>query len=447
MQSSLIKIKSLVNSGDERSKKVNKNIFYMLFIKGGIILTNLMIVPLTLTYVDSTTYGIWLTLSSVISWFSFFEIGLNHGLKNRLAEALALGENRKAKEYVSTTYAMLMCIFLPLMLILFLIIPFIDWQSFLHINIDEVEGFMAAVYVLVAYFCLNFILSSINVVLTADQRPADSSFRQLIHQIISILFIYILTKITDGNIFNLCSALCLSPLAVVALFNITLFSKRYKQIAPSVKSVNFKCLPSLMKLGVQFFVIQIAGIIQFQMVNFLIIRNYGATEVTSYNIASKYFGILFMVWGILITPIWAAVTDAISKGDYFWIKTTLTRYMRLFVLFSFGALLMLGVSEWVYGFWIGDAVEIPFWLSFWIMVYNVVLIFGSTFVYILNGAGELKIQTIACVISPILFLVIVFAIRDIGVYSIIIGSILANFNGFLLAPIQCQRFIRQHIKS
>ena len=49
----------------------------------------LVLVPLTINYLNPTKYGIWITLSSVIGWFSFFDIGLGNGLRNRFAEAIA----------------------------------------------------------------------------------------------------------------------------------------------------------------------------------------------------------------------------------------------------------------------------------------------------------------------------------------------------------------------
>lgn len=89
-----------MTSGSERSAKAKKNILEMLFLKGGNILIGLLMVPMTINYVDSENYGIWLTLSSMVAWMSFFNIGLNNGLKNKLCEALAvedfkLGESVK----------------------------------------------------------------------------------------------------------------------------------------------------------------------------------------------------------------------------------------------------------------------------------------------------------------------------------------------------------------
>ena len=429
------------SQGGERSAKARRNVLWMLLIKGGSILAGLLLVPITLNYVDNETYGIWLTLSSMVAWFSFFDIGLNQGLRNRLAEAIAHEDPALGKKYVSTTYALLTLIFVPLMIILLLVTPHIDWGSLLNIKISDLQSFVTAVAIVISYFCLNFILSTINVVLLADQRPADAALRSLIQQLISILIIYVLTLTTKGNLVLLSLGLCAAPLLVVSLFNLTLFRGRYREIAPRWKDVDFKTVPDLMKLGVQFFIIQIAAIIQFQMVNFLIIRYFGAEEVTEYNIAYKYFGILMMVWGILTAPLWTAVTDAIARKDYEWVQGAKSRYLKLFFLIAAAAPIMLAASGPVYHLWIGDKVNVSFELSFWVMLYNVVFMFSTIYVDLLNGAGKLKVQAIASCVSPLVFLTVFFGLYRLGfgIPSILIASILANFNGFLLAPIQCRR--------
>lgn len=443
------KIRKEISSGSARSAKAKKNIVFMLFIKGASILIGLVMVPLTLSYVDSGTYGIWLTLSSMIGWISFFDIGLNNGLKNKLAEAIATGNTELGRKYVSTTYAVLSLIFIPIMVILLIVAPLLDWQQLLNISVDDANGLLASVCVVITYFCVNFILNTINVVLLADQRPADSSFRSFIQQLVSLLIIFILVKTTSGSLLKLCIGLCLSPILVSALFNITLFSGRYKQYAPSFKYVDFHQVPVLMKLGVQFFIIQIAGVIQYQMVNFLIIRHFGSDEVTAYNIAHKYFNVMYMVWGILITPVWAAVTDAISRKDYSWVENTQKKYGKIFLLFLVGGVIMLVFSNFAYKIWVGDKVSVSFALSAWVFIYTIVMMFGSIYVNILNGAGELKVQTIACTISPLVFLAVTYLLIYLGygTYSIIVGSVVANFNGFLLAPIQYKHLVKNQFKN
>ena len=68
------KIHKFITAGSERSVKAKKNIIRMLFLKGGNILIGLLLVPMTINYVDSENYGIWLTLSSMVAWMSFISL-------------------------------------------------------------------------------------------------------------------------------------------------------------------------------------------------------------------------------------------------------------------------------------------------------------------------------------------------------------------------------------
>ena len=81
-------LNSVINKGHKRSVKAKKNILASFLIKGGNIAISLILVPLTIHYVNPTQYGIWLTLSSIIGWFAFFDIGFGNGLRNKFAEEI-----------------------------------------------------------------------------------------------------------------------------------------------------------------------------------------------------------------------------------------------------------------------------------------------------------------------------------------------------------------------
>src|SRR6476620_8275245 len=114
-------IKGFISKGHQRSVKAKKNIVVSFFLKGISIAISLIFVPLTINYINPSRYGIWLTLSSIVSWFSFFDIGLSQGLRNKFAEAKAKGDDTLAQVYVSTTYAILAIIF-SIVWIVFLIV-------------------------------------------------------------------------------------------------------------------------------------------------------------------------------------------------------------------------------------------------------------------------------------------------------------------------------------
>ncbi len=57
-------INGFINKGHHRSVRAKKNIVASFFIKGISIAISLVVVPLTINYVNPSRYGIWLTLSS-----------------------------------------------------------------------------------------------------------------------------------------------------------------------------------------------------------------------------------------------------------------------------------------------------------------------------------------------------------------------------------------------
>ena len=82
-------LREFLSKGHQRSVKAKKNIIVSFIVKGFSIIVGLAFVPLTVSYVNPLRYGIWLALSSIIGWFSYFDIGFGNGLRNKFAESIA----------------------------------------------------------------------------------------------------------------------------------------------------------------------------------------------------------------------------------------------------------------------------------------------------------------------------------------------------------------------
>ena len=432
-------IRKNILSGKERSVKAKKNIIGSLGIRIASIAISFLMVPLTLEYVNPTQYGIWLTLSTIVAWFGFFDIGLTHGLRNKLAMAKAEGRSSDAKMYVSTTYAILGIIFFSVWIIFIVIHQFLDWSVILNADAAMKSEVSLLAVIVFTYFCLQFILKIINTVIIADQQPAKASFIDLFSQLLSLLIIVVLVKTTEGSLLNLGLALCISPVLVYILSNSFFYNRTYKDYKPKLAYVNFKHSKGLLNLGVKFFMIQIASLIQFQTANFIIAQNFGAYEVTSFNIVYKYFQMLVMGLGILLSPFWTASTDAYFKNDIVWIKNSVKKYLLVIVALFFAGLIMLIFSDKFYQVWLKGKVDIEFTLSVWGFTFTMFYAFGSIFVNFLNGINALRIQFWSSLFSPILYIAIAFLLikfTDLGVSSLFAASLLAGFNGWLIAPIQ-----------
>lgn len=441
----------LLNKGQERSIKAKKNIIASIFIRGTSIGISLLLVPLTINYINPSGYGVWLTISSIIAWFSFFDIGLTQGLRNKFAEAKAKGDHHLAQIYVSTTYAILAIIFFLVWIVFLAVNQFLNWSDILNVSQNMRSEVSTLAVIVFTYFCLQFVFRVITTLIIADQQPAKSSLIDVLGQITSLIFIVILVKTTEGSLIKLGIALCVSPLLILVGANFYFFRGTFKKYKPQFSSIKFYYAKSLFNLGIVFFIIQVASIIQYQTANFIIAQNFGTVEVTNYNIAYRYFGILNMVFIIFVTPFWSASTEAYLKNDIQWIKNAIKKYQKLSILLGILGVLMLAFSNLIYELWLGKGtVNISFNISMWALFYYYVVMFGATYVYFLNGITALRIQFMASIVSPFIYVamaVLLIQYYGLGVHSLFIASIIANFNGLILAPLQYHMIINKNKKG
>jgi O-antigen/teichoic acid export membrane protein len=440
------KIKRLTGfgQGHERTNRAKKNIFASLFIKGMSILIGLVLVPLTINYVNPTRYGIWLTLSSIIGWFGFFDIGFGNGLRNKFAEALAKGEKELARIYVSTTYAIL-TIIIGIVFVLFLIVnPLLNWVKILNTTPDMGRELSILALIVFTFFCLQFILQLITTILTADQKPAKASSFNLLGSTFSLCTIFIITKTTTGSLLYLGLALGFAPILVLSASSLWFYTHEYKFYAPSFKYVRFSYARNLMNLGIKFFFIQIATVFLYQTNNLIITQLFGPKEVTTYNIAFKYFSIIPMAFTIITTPFWSAYTEAYFKKDLQWIRRTIGSLVKIWMLFFLASVIMLVFSNMVYRLWIGNTIKVPFILSIVCALYGIVITWSNIFLSFINGIGKITIQLYLTGIVMVLNIPLAVYLAKylhFGISGVLLSTCL-NFMLFaLIIPIQYRRIM------
>lgn len=430
--------------GDNRSVIVKKNILYSFAIKFVSIAISLLLVPMTLGYVNAELYGVWITLSSVIVWLGFFDVGFTLGLKNKLAEAIAQNDWTKGKALVSTTYFMMIIIFIPIFVILELVIPHINWAAFLNIDAVYNSEITITTHLLVAFFCMQMIVNVITSVLSAYQRVALSSFFIVLGNFISLLIIWFLTKYCEPSLVSLAFAISAMPVLVLFTVSIVLYSKQFKLVAPSVHCINKKYVKDLFGLGIRFFIIQIQVLVLYQFTNILISNVSGPLDVTYYNIAYKYLGVSMMVFTIIMSPIWPAFTDAYTKKDFPWMNTIYRRMIKLYALSVIGLILLVIISPIAYYLWVGDEVNIPFSMTVILCVYMIVHNWDSLQVYMINGIGTLKLQTYVTLIGLIFHIplsIILGKVFSLGAYGVIVSMITINMIYSTIFTIQIRKIL------
>jgi len=430
--------------GHERTKRAKKNIAASFVIKGINIALGLVLVPITINYLSPAKYGIWITMTSLVAWFGFFDIGLGNGLRNRFAEAIAIGNHSLAKTYVSTTYAILIIIISAVLILFYFINIFLDWGIILNTGDDPLlkKELSRLAIVVFTSFGMTFVLNLISVILSADQQPAKAALFDLIGKSLSLLFIYILTQVCKSSLLSLGLIYCTISPFVLAVSTLWFFNKKYKPYRPSLKSVDFSTAKDLFSLGVKFFVIQIASILLYQTNNIIITQLFGPAMVTPYNVAFKYFSVLMMGFMIIVGPFWSAFTEAWTKQDIAWIKSIMNKLIKLWLLIVTGGIIMLVFSSFVFKVWIGNDFSVPVSISLLSLIWILLNAWNGIFGQFLNGVGKIKLQLYIGISGAIINVPLaIFLGRLMGISGVLLANVILSFLGFWVCPLQYKKII------
>lgn len=434
--------------GDKRTVKAKKNIYASIILKGIDSIIYLLLVPVTLGYLNSYEYGIWLTLNSILMWINSFDIGLGNGMRNKLAEAVAKKEFNLGRAYVSTTFFMLIFLMAVLILAGSIAEPFVNWYDILNTNKNQVPHLAEIVYISFLIFCLNFIFKFIGNVYLAMQLPAVNNLMVTLGHLLSLIIIFILTQTTTGSLMFVAITYSMSPLVVYLVFYPITFFKAFPKFRPSFASFNVNYLKDLFNISIQFFLLQLSSILLFAFANLLISHMFGPENVTPYNIAYRYFTLVPMAMNIILAPMWSATTDAYAKGDYQWIIKSMRGIHKVLCGAYIILLLMVIASPLIYKIWIGTKIEIPLVLSILIAIYVAILISSLAYSNFLNGLGKLRLQTINTILVAILFIPLCYILgQKIGIYGIVLGMIVLNLSGLILNMLQFHKVISNNARG
>ncbi|HTE09718.1 MAG TPA: oligosaccharide flippase family protein [Chitinophagaceae bacterium] len=437
-------IQRFFKEGHERSVNIRKNVLFSILLKGASIPVTLLLVPMTINYINPVQFGIWLTISSVIGWMNFFDIGMGLGLRNKLAHSLALNEYANINKYISTTYAALAIISFTFFIVFYFISYFFDWNKLLNIPSSLTYSIRPLVLFVLVCFCIQFVIQILNTLLNATHQPSRSSFITFAGQLATLIIMYFLTKNTSGNMFALVSVLAGVPIIIMFISGLYLFKTSLNGFAPKLKNVDFKFAKDLINTGGAFFLIQLGVLVLFQTDNIIITRILGPGAVTTFNVSYKLFSLLIMFFTIILTPYWSAFTEAYAKKDYAWIRNSIKKLRELWLVLSAVAIVLFFISPPVYKIWIGDSVVIPVSLSLAMAIYAVALMWQTLHIYLLNGIGKIRLQLILFSIGSLVNIPLaVWLGKKFGIAGIISANTLLFIVMGIIFSIQCEKIINR----
>jgi O-antigen/teichoic acid export membrane protein len=441
-------LSTLLGLTDARSRMLGKNILASVVLKVISIACSLLVVRMTLNYLDNEIYGIWLTMTSILFWFSYFDVGVGNGMRNYLAQAVSNGDYKLGKAYISTTFALLLLIAAVIVVLIAGVLPFVDWNALMNTHALPNATLRNVLIVAMLFTLASFLLRNVGVIFMSLQRFAVNDLLVTTGNVLSMIVIYILTKTTTGHLMYVTFAFTAPPVLVFLVAAFPIFH-RYPQLRPSFKSVQMELSKKLIGKGLGFFFIQITScLVIYGSSNVFISRYCGPSEVTVYNIAYKYFSLIVMAYTIMISPLWNAYTDAYEKNEMDWIRRSFNKSAKLWGLACLVGLVMLAFAGIFYHIWIGNAVYVPLKISICVLAYVSMFNLNSCLTCLLNGLNTIRVQLYTSVAATALYLVLVkFVGPRYGAVGIALAMALCYLLMSLVHLYQCRLIINGKAKG
>ena len=431
-----------------RNKMLTTNILYSSILKIISLSTSLLIVPITINYLNNEVYGIWMTITSILFWINTFDIGLGNGMRNYLTEAISQKDYSLGKRYISTTLSLLTLIALVIGFAVLIPLLTIDFNKFF--NTEAISNFdlRNTMIVAISFTLCNFVLKNIGFIYVAMQKYAVNDLLSVLGNVLSLGIIFLLTKLTTGHLIYVVLAYTATQCIIFCLAAIPLF-KKHPELRPTFKFFDKSLSHKIVGKGIGFFVIQISScLVIFGAANIFITQLCGPATVTTYNIAYKFFNLLVIAYTIILSPMWNAYTDAYVKGDMIWINQTFNRALKLWGLSVVGGCIMLVGCQTFYHLWVGEKVIVPFTVSLSTLIYVSFFNLNNCVTYLINGLNKIRIQIITSLVFTALYIGIVLLLgKKLGIEGVVLSMAGSYACMSLIHLYQCRLLIKKKAKG
>jgi O-antigen/teichoic acid export membrane protein len=395
-----------------RGRHIKLTVLTGLVARASSMLMTIVSVPLTLNYLGSERFGLWMTITSVVSMLTFADFGIGSGLLTVVAQASGRDDQIAIRRFVSSGFAILTLISACMLLLFFgIIYPSIDWAHVFNVDSPTAKAdagpAIATLIVCVAASISTLIVPRVQLAL---QHGFISNLFVTLGLFASLAAIW-LVSVERGSVAMLVWAMSGTPV-VAAIVNGLIFFGRNKQYRPSWSLVSTQAMKQILGTGLMFVVLQLSLALSFASDKLIIAHLLGATAVTNYSVYERVFGVGTNLMLVMLMPIWPAYAEAWARKDRGWVKRALTRSLAI----SLAGSMVFAVSIIFFGslivsLWTRKDVPVDpivlYCLGAWCVIQCTVNALSMLF----NGLHMIRVQVMASVLTasmaiPLKFLLI-----------------------------------------
>ncbi|MEI6760585.1 MAG: oligosaccharide flippase family protein [Betaproteobacteria bacterium] len=413
---------------DERTRRVVLTAGAVYAGRFGMAISLLITIPIARQSLGPNLFGVWMLLSTMLSFFAFADFGVGNVVLNRVTAARAAGDTTQTDRAIAGGYVCTAIAGLAILLAWFAWCALAEDPASVagHLSASDRPQVMAALHIFVVLLALNLPASLIQKVQLGSQQGHWMGASQLAASLATLVAVPTVFSFGGGL-----PALVLSSLGILVFVNLAstvLWLIRDRTAgAPHWNRIDRSMVVSLFKAGTPFLAIQLASAFAFQSDAIVITQLLGQAPYGEYAAVQRLFVFASMLISAALVGLWPAFGDALARGEITWVRRALKRALGMSLLVIGCLCLFLAVSMgWITKAWLGTP-QAPTLLltslfSLWAMIEALGMVVGS----LLNGAGMLRAQAIlALAMAVISFFGKWFLVSKIGVEGAVMATLFA----------------------
>jgi O-antigen/teichoic acid export membrane protein len=359
--SSLGKLKALFfrgssSRGGERYRRASITASSSFVTKALNVVISFLSVPLTVHYLGAERYGVWLTISSLLTWMTMSDFGLaGNALINVLAEASGKDDREGAQHYSASAFWALTGVGILTGLVATATFRFIPWREVFQVSASmSTHELQLACALTLGFLVLNFPLSMQQSIYSAYQDGFLANIWGIAANSLALLALVTVSR-SHGGLPQLVLALS-GTRAAVGIANFFFLYRRYHWLKPSPSAVRWACVKRLFSLGSKYLVTQLASLGIYQSQPMIITQTMGPKYVVIFVVAYKIIALPMDLAYMATAPFISAFGEAKARMEWGWIKDAYMKANKASLMFGLPILAVLAVfAKPIIRIWAGPA--------------------------------------------------------------------------------------------
>lgn len=377
-----------------RFRRVGSAAIAGVFAKVVVVACNLALVPVLVGFLGPVQFGIWAAYQSIQGLLVFADFGIGNGMQNAVTVAIAHGDTRRAQALISSALVALLAaagILGTVVAVGFNVPAVVAWLSGGRPDDAELAALRVGVAVFLATGLLAIPLSCGDRLALSLQEGFVTHATRAFTTILSFGCVLALVK-SQASFAAICIATSI-PVLAGPLLSWLVVARGRAWASPAISALSLGDARAVLRSGIGFLAVQLTAILGFGLDAILIERYAGPVEVANYTVVQRLFGLVAMVVGIGLAPLWPAYADARARGDYGWIRKTFWRsLLATAVVAGVLSIVLAFLAGPIAARWVGHAITPPASLVTAFAAWSFVLACGMAFSYFWNGMHMLRLQ-------------------------------------------------------